>query len=172
MRCASPATPARACSTWTRASSGRPDPPEQIFEHPLRQETHDFIFRVRSWEWDINTLTPDIQAMMASLVAYCQRQFMGERAAYTCQLLVEEAVVNQLLGFARRRGISDPAVHVMVTAGEGGVDTTLTIDYRAVLSADGTPSQDELDSLSMSIIEGLCDHWELVEPGLVRLYAR
>ena len=52
-------------------------PPEQIFEHPKRQETHDFIFRVRSWKWDIETLTPDSLAMEASLIAYCQRQFLS-----------------------------------------------------------------------------------------------
>jgi predicted AAA+ superfamily ATPase len=85
-------------------------PPEQIFEHPQRQETHDFIFRVRNWDWDVDTLTTDFHAMEASLVAYCQRQFMGRRAANACQLIIEEAVDNQLLGYARDHGIKKPEI--------------------------------------------------------------
>ena len=147
-------------------------PPEQIFEHPLRQETHDFIFRVRSWKWDVNTLSPDFHAMEASLVAYCQRQFMGRHAANTCQLLVEETVGNQMLTLARRRGIADPNINVMLTAGEGGIDMALTIDYHGPILESGVPTDNERDILSQSIVEGLCDHWELIEPGLVRLYVR
>ena len=147
-------------------------PPEQIFEHPLRQETHDFIFRVRSWKWDVHTVTPDFHAMEASLVAYCQRQFMGRHAANTCQLLVEETVGNQMLTLARRRGIADPNINVMLTAGEGGIDMALTIDYHGPILESGVPTDNERDILSQSIVEGLCDHWELIEPGLVRLYVR
>ena len=147
-------------------------PPEQIFEHPQRQETHDFIFRVRNWDWDVDTLTTDFHAMEASLVAYCQRQFMGRRAANACQLIIEEAVDNQLLGYARDHGIKKPEIHVSLAAGEGGVDMILSLDCRKMLlAANGTPDG-EMDQLSMSIIEGLCDHWELAEPGLVRLYIR
>ena len=147
-------------------------PPEQIFEHPLRQETHDFIFRVRAWEWEVHTLTPDIHAMEASLIAYCQRQFMSGHATNTCQLLMEETVSNQLLGLARKRGIADPNIHVTLSAGEGGIDMELLVDYRGALVAGGEPTTGERDDLSLSIIKGLCDHWELVEPGLVRLYIR
>lgn len=147
-------------------------PPEQIFEHPLRQETHDFIFRVRSWEWDIHTLTPDFHAMEASLMAYCQRQFMGPHAANACQLLVEETVENQLLAYARRRGFTDPGIHMTLATGEGGVDMVLTLDYRGMPLADYVLSDEERDQLSRSIVMGLCDHWERVEPGLVRLYIR
>ncbi len=147
-------------------------PPEQIFEHPLRQETHDFIFRVRSWKWDVNTLSPDFHAMEASLVVYCQRQFMGRHATNVCQLMVEETVGNQLLTIARQRNVTDPNIHVMLSAGEGGVDTILTIDCRGPLLESGSLMDGERDVLSQSIIENLCDRWERVEPGLVRLYVR
>ncbi|MBR3224015.1 MAG: amino acid ABC transporter ATP-binding protein [Atopobiaceae bacterium] len=147
-------------------------PPEQIFEHPKRQETHDFIFRVRSWKWDIETLTPDSLAMEASLIAYCQRQFLSARAANACQLLMEEIVNNQLLPIARKRGIANPGYHVMLSAGEGGVDMEITVDCRKLFVEGGTPTEDEADALSLTIIEGLCDHWEQVEPGLIKLYVR
>ena len=147
-------------------------PPEQIFEKPQRQETNDFIFRVRSWEWNIDTLTPDLHAMEASLQAYCQRQFMGQRAANACQLLVEEAVGNQMLNFARSRGVTNPNIHVAIAAGEGGVDMMMVLDYRGALLAEGMPSEQEWDLLSQSIVEGLCDHYEEIEPGLIHLFMR
>ena len=147
-------------------------PPEQIFEHPQRQETHDFIFRVRSWKWEIDSLTPDFPAMEASLGAYCHRQFMARRAFNTCQLLVEETAENQLLAFARRRNITNPSIRVTLQSGEGGVDMVLTLDYRGPLLECEEPADTELDRLSLSIVSGLCDHWDQIEPGLVRLYVR
>ena len=147
-------------------------PPEQIFEHPLRKETHDFVFRVRNWEWDIHTQTPDVHAMEASLMAYCQRQFMGRRAANACQLLVEETAINQLLDFARRHGITDPNIHMSLSAGEGGIDMMLELDFRGPLLELDLPKEADQDLLSRTIIERLCDSLEMVEPGLARLYLR
>ena len=147
-------------------------PPQQIFEHPQRQETHDFIFRVRSWEWDVNTLSPDFLALEASLMAYCQRQFMSRRTANACQLLIEETVGNQLLGLARKRNLANPGIHVTLAAGEGGVDIVMILDCRGSSLASRAPNSDEQDFLSQAIVEGLCDHWEQVEPGLARFYVR
>ena len=147
-------------------------PPEQIFEHPHRQETHDFVFRVRSWEWDLDTLTPDNLAMEASLIAYCQRQFMSQASANRCQLLVEEVVNNQLVKYARAHGITNPNAHLMLSAGEGGVDMVLTVDYRGMAIPEGESNEGPTDLLSQTIIEALCDHWEEPEPGLIKAYLR
>ncbi len=146
-------------------------PPEQIFEHPQRPETHDFIFRVRSWKCDVTSLTPDLPAMEASLMAYCHRQFMSSHAANSCHLLIEEAGI-QLVSLARKRGITNPNIHMALSAGEGGVDMELVLDCRTILLAGGAPTEEEVDQLSRSIIEGLCDHWERIEPGLVRIFIR
>lgn len=143
-------------------------PPEQIFEHPLRQETHDFVFRVRNWEWEMHSITPDIPALQASLDAYCQRQFMGRHAANSCKLVVEEAVLNLLRGIARKVGVADPNVKVSIAAGEGGVDMELLVDYRGPLLE--VPNLFDMvdDDLSLSILRGVCKKVELLEPGLVR----
>ena len=147
-------------------------PPEQIFEHPLRQETHDFIFRVRSWEWMLDSTTPDIPAMEASLSAYCARQFMGRRATNACELLVEEVAVNLLLNAARERNITNPATKLVFTAGEGGKDMMLEIDWRGpLLKLEGSTFVDP-NSLSVIIASRLCDRLENVEPGVVRFYLK
>ncbi len=147
-------------------------PPEQIFEHPLRQETHDFIFRVRSWQWEIDTVTPDIHAMQASLGTYCLRQFMGRRAANACQLLVEEVVLNQAVAIARENGVDNPNLHLTFSAGEGGVDMEFRFDWRGPLLNVDNPLLSEVDYLSLAIIRNLCDHWEMQEPGVVRFFLK
>ena len=48
----------------------------------------------------------------------------------------------------------------------------LLVDFRGPLLESGEPSEDEQDLLSAAIIKGLVDHWEQVEPGLVRLFLK
>lgn len=147
-------------------------PPEQIFEHPRRRETHDFIFRVRSWEYAIHSLDVDIPAMLASLNAYCARQFMGVRAANACELIVEEVVLAQLLPLARERQVTNPDVRVTLRAGEGGIDTALVVDCRGPMLQGDDPFVSGKDDLSDAIIQNLCERRELVEPGLMEFYVR
>ena len=146
--------------------------PEQIFEHPRRQETHDFIFRVRSWEWDVDTTSPDIPAMEASLGHYCHRQFMSRHAANRCQLILEETVSGGLIPFAHKCGITHPHIHVTLVAGEGGKDTLLTLDYRGELTEDISEVEETMDRYSLSIISALCDHVEEPEPGIIRFFLK
>lgn len=147
-------------------------PPEQIFEHPQRQETHDFVFRVRAWQWEINSVTVDVPAMQASLAAYCQRQFMGRRAANSCQLVVEEIVGNQLLVAARKRRVGNPNIKISLSAGEGGVDMVFLVDYRGALLEGGDPFDDVSDDMSKAIVRGVCKSVDRVEPGKLRFVLR
>ena len=147
-------------------------PPEQIFEHPLRQETHDFIFRVRSWEWKIDSLDVDTPTMLASLAAYCSRQFMSQHAADACELIVEEVVITKLMGLARERGIHSPSIRMVLSAGEGGVDTMLRVDCRDALLSGGDPFVEGVDPVSEAIIRGICERQELVEPGVMEYHVK
>ena len=147
-------------------------PPEQIFEHPKRPETHDFVFRVHSWEWQIGSVCVDEPALEASLAEYCRRQFMSRAASNTCLLVVEEVVLNQLVRVARERDIDDPNIHLRLAAGEGGIDMELVVDYRGPLCDGLDPFFEPGDELSQSIVEGICDHWERIESGIVRFALR
>ncbi|MBR3225460.1 MAG: amino acid ABC transporter ATP-binding protein [Atopobiaceae bacterium] len=147
-------------------------PPEQIFKHPQRQETHDFIFRVRSWDWDINTASPDIYGLESSLEEYCNRQFMERRQIITCRLLIEEVLNGQLLEAAHKMGIRDLKAHITLTAGEKGVDTVLTVDWRETFKNDEELFVALSNEVSQAIVIGLCDHMELIEPGVAKFYVR
>ena len=110
-------------------------PPEQIFEHPKRQETYDFIFRVGSWEWTINDLDYDYPALEASLASFCQRQFLSRRISNDLQLTVEEATSHFLIPAARRHNITDPEIRYSISVGEGGDEAQVRIDCTKMRAA-------------------------------------
>ena len=85
-------------------------PPEQIFEHPQRERTRDFIFRVRSWEWVIDSVDFDYRGMVGELDEFCTRQFMDRHTTNAVHLLVEELVAQHLIPAARERDVEDPSI--------------------------------------------------------------
>lgn len=95
--------------------------PEQIFEHPRRKETHDFIFRVRSWEARIDAFDYDFPRMLSELEDYCARQFFGRKQTNACIVLLEDLVCDRLVGAARLHGIDDPNISIVISGGEGGI---------------------------------------------------
>ena len=145
-------------------------PPEQIFEHPERQETRDFVFRVRSWEWEIRTLKYDYPAMVASIHEFCARQFLGRRITTACELVIEE-ITSRLLVPARKHGVEDPAIVYNLSIGEGGEQASLLVDCRTLYSA-GVTDDDILasaDEVSDILMGSMTSEYSVDEPGLIRL---
>ena len=99
---------------------------EQIFEHPLREGTRNFIFRIRSWTCILSPSSRDFHGMTGSLEKFCKDQFLGRRQAMNCQLAVEELVVSFLLPAVESAG--QGAFHMTLFAGEEGAERKLMID--------------------------------------------
>lgn len=100
--------------------------PEQIFEHPLREGTRNFIFRIRSWTCVLSPSSRDFHGMTGSLEKFCKDQFLGRRQAMNCQLAVEELVVSFLLPAVESAG--QGAFHMTLFASEEGAERKLMID--------------------------------------------
>ncbi len=100
--------------------------PEQIFEHPLREGTRNFIFRIRSWTCILSPSSRDFHGMTGSLEKFCKDQFLGRRQAMNCQLAVEELVVSFLLPAVESAG--QGAFHMTLFASEEGAERKLMID--------------------------------------------
>ena len=146
-------------------------PPEQIFAHPERKETYDFIFRVRSWEWGVRSTDFDYPAMVSSMQTFCARQFLGRRMMIACELVVEELVVAGLVPAARDAGLADPGLRMVLTVAEGGEQATLEVDCRALFVAG--VSRDVLgsyvDELSVALLAAHAEFLPEEEPGVLRL---
>ncbi len=144
-------------------------PPAQIFEHPQRQETYDFIFRVRTWNWSIGDVDYDFPAMMASLEAFCNRQLLERRIANGCQMLIEEVTENYLIPTARTHGLADPGIEYALSVSEGGARANLEIDCRRFAQV-GAGLQDVVaqeDEISGMLVRGITSDVS-IEDGILR----
>ena len=139
-------------------------PPSQIFEHPQRQETYNFIFRVRSWEWEIHDVDYDYHAMTGSLESFCARQFLGSHMSNACQMAVEEAVVQQLMPVAREKGLADPGLRVALSIAEGGASAQLEVDCESFAAAGISAEYvlEHADAISVAMLESITSEhtWE------------
>ena len=100
--------------------------PRDIFEHPKKEETRSFIFRVKSWEYKLSNENQDIYEMFGSLEKFCNDQFMSKKAAMNCQLAVEELAVSRII--PALSGVKKGSVNLVIESGEGGDGRRLTID--------------------------------------------
>lgn len=134
-------------------------PPEQIFGNPKRELTHNFIFRVRSWEWQIDSVDYDYPQMMGALDEFCVRQFIGRHTANNLMLLLEEVVEQVVVAAARKYGVEEPGIRLLLSAGEEGKDVVLWVDCSKLVAAIGEEAalEERVDGLSASIILGLAE---------------
>ena len=146
-------------------------PPEQIFEHPLRRETRDFIFRVRSWSWKISDVDYDYPAMVSSLDTFCARQFLGRRITLACRLVVEEITERFLVPAARRHGVRDPEVAYELSIGEGGDKALLVVDCRKLLRFGVTDAEmlAASDDVSSRVLRSMTADYSVEQPGVLHL---
>ena len=148
--------------------------PKQIFENPQRRETRDFIFRVRSWTWEIHSLDYDFPAMMSSLLAFCARQFLGRHATFRCEIVIEEITSSLLIPLAEKHGITDPRIAYELSADEGADEAHLRIDFREFVAAGITNEEIDasLDELARQILRSTIAEQIADEPGVLRLLIR
>ena len=136
--------------------------PDQIFRHPLKEETRNFIYRIRSWEYDV-TADVDIFEMMAGLESFCKLQFMGKKASYACQLAVEEMATGYILPVLSK--YPDKNVGLRIDAGEEGKKISLTVDVRSLLGA-GLTHDDHEENFSSLLLHKLLKRQPDKEPGV------
>ena len=135
--------------------------PDQIFNHPQKERTRNFIYRIRSWEYSVSAWA-DIYEMMGSLEDFCRRQFMGSKASTRCQLAVEELVTSALLPVLQNNHTA--TIDLRLDAGEEGKEMKLEVDHRLV-STDHDLFTDLIDDISMSILRNILDRQPDKEPG-------
>ena len=144
--------------------------PEQIFEHPQRPETYEFIFRVRSWEWEIASTSCDYPAMLSSLEYFCARQFLGRRMANNCQIAVEELVEGRLLPAVRDAAVADPQIRLTLSIAEGGEEALLEADCRTFIERGGKPEllKASEDALSAAVFQSVSSSLPREVSGIFR----
>ena len=134
--------------------------PDQIFNHPQKERTRNFIYRIRSWEYSVSAWA-DIYEMMGSLEEFCRRQFMGSKPAARCQLAVEELVTSALLPVLQEHQAA--TIDLRLNAGEEGREICLEVDHHLLSGVDLFSGLD--DDISLAILKKILDRQPDKEPG-------
>lgn len=135
--------------------------PDQIFNHPQKERTRNFIYRIRSWEYSVSAWA-DMYEMMGTLEEFCRRQFMDSKSAARCQLAVEELVTSALLPVLQEHQTA--TIDLRLNAGEEGKEMSLEVDHHLLSGVDLFSSLD--DDISLVILKKILDRQPDKEPGI------
>ena len=144
-------------------------PPEQIFDHPQRKETRGFVFRIRSWVWELTHPDNDHPAMEGSLAEFCARQMVGRKLANACQYLVEELSTVRLASIADEAGIRGVIAKFALRMAEGGEGAMLEVDCHGLIDhgVDIEALASSKDSISDALIAGFATRVESQDPTVM-----
>ena len=121
--------------------------PEQIFEHPQKEQTRQFVMKVTSWQWNTKSDGTDFFGMMGALEDFCRSRFMNRRMMNSCEIVLEE-LYTSCLKPCMDENDEMSVTFTLETIGENE-SITLTVDYSGI---DFDPFQREIDDVSKSII--------------------
>ena len=124
--------------------------PEQIFEHPQRENTRRFVRRLKVLELSIESRDYDFIGMAGEIVAYCGKNQIAPKLSNRVQLAFEETV--QLL----LPTMEKPQIHAVCEYSEATERAAWTLRYGGV-RRDVTQSGDEL---ALAVLKGMTEHIE------------
>ncbi|MBR1708645.1 MAG: amino acid ABC transporter ATP-binding protein [Clostridia bacterium] len=128
--------------------------PEQIFEHPLRENTRRFIKKLKVLELNIESRNYDFLGMAGQIEAYCNKNRIAPKAAGRIQLVFEETV-QMLLSI-----LENPRIQAVCEYSEATESAEWTICYGGK-QQNVTNSGDEL---VMALLKGITEEiryrWE------------
>ena len=123
--------------------------PEQIFDHPQRENTRRFVRRLKVLELDIENRDYDFLGMAGEIATYCNRNQIAPKLASRIQLTFEEA--TQLLVSA----LDDPRIQAVCEYSEQTEIAEWTFSYNGP-RFDATTSANDL---VLSVLKGMTEHF-------------
>lgn len=105
------------------------DKPSVIFDNPVKEKTKAFIYRIRTWEYEISSTKFDFYEMLGSLENFALRQFLNSKQIFKLKLVLEELVLSKLMKVCKILNQTSPNFKLSLSCGEGGSNAVLAIDY-------------------------------------------
>ena len=121
--------------------------PEQIFDHPQRENTRRFVRRLKVLELHIGSRDYDFPGMSGEIDAYCGKNQIAPKLSGRIRLIFEETV--QLLVSV----LEEPRIRAVCEYSEAAETAEWTICYNGPyrdITAGG-------DDLSLSVLKGMTD---------------
>ena len=123
--------------------------PRDIFEHPQKTRTRQFIQRLKVFETQLSSDGSEYMELIHQVGQFAYRHMIGRRLLYRIQILLEELCLNTLVPALEAGQALDLSLEYN-DAGNGAVH--LTARYAG---AEKNPL-DAADALSMAMIRGAC----------------
>ena len=142
--------------------------PEQIFEHPQRENTRRFIKKLKVLELNIESKDYDFLGMAGQIKAYCNKNQIPRKTASRIQLVFEETA--QMLASM----LENPHVQAVCEYSEATESAEWTVSY-AGERLDVTGAGDDL---ALSVLRGMTERisyqWtgDAEQPNQLRLSIR
>jgi polar amino acid transport system ATP-binding protein len=121
-------------------------PPEQIFEHPLREKTKAFIHRIRSLEIPVHSADYDLYAIQAALHSFCEKHLLPSRVNDFIALVTEELLLLQ-------KDFTKVMIQLSFSEKDGTVNMLLESEGAFYNLLD---DKDLMDDIGMKLILGRC----------------
>lgn len=129
--------------------------PEEIFEHPKRENTRRFVRRLKVLELDIRNKDYDFLGMATQISEYCRKNQISPKLENRTQLAFEE-LVEQLL----RRTMGITRIQVVLEYSEAKDQMTMIVRSGGS-RLDGTPDEENLSiQLIQSAVKNVEIGWE------------
>ncbi len=132
--------------------------PEQIFEHPQRENTRRFVRRLKVLELSIENRDYDFPGMAGEIDRYCKRNQIPYKSAHRVQQAFEELVQQMLMA-----KLTNPKIQIVIEYAETEERVLMTVNY------NGAPRDmtKEGDELSLSILDRAAEemNWQWKDGG-------
>ena len=120
--------------------------PDQIFDHPARENTRRFVRRLKVLELTIKSRDYDFLDVASQISQYCIKNQIPSRTAGRIQLVFEELVHQTLIP-----ALKIPDIVTIVEYSEAEQSVTMTISYKG----SQLDIMQTCDDLSLSLIKGM-----------------
>ena len=129
--------------------------PEQIFDHPQRENTRRFIHKLKVLELNIESRDYDFLGMAGEIDRYCGKNQIPAKAAHYIHLAFEE-LVHQILIPA----LEHPRIQAVVEYSEAQESAVMTVRYNG-RAFDITAKGDELSLVVLrSAVSDMAYSWD------------
>ena len=110
--------------------------PEQIFEHPERENTRRFIQKLKVLEFEIESRNFDFLGASSRIEDYCVRSRISPKLSTKIQSVFEELCVQILLP-----ALPEPHIHVAIEYKDEKETAALTANYRGKFRLEDTDNE-------------------------------
>ena len=126
-------------------------PPEQIFDHPQKENTRRFIHRLKAMKLEIHDRNYDFPGVMSEISRFCEKNQVPRRMDTHLQLLFEEAVHRILIPALDETDETDITVDVEYSGEEE--KAFITVRYGGEKNDITTGG----DRLAVSVLKGVAE---------------